>query len=83
MGDFEGSLKKQEDVFTVRFGKVYITMKVTELIPDQKIVWYVTDCNKPWLKNKKEWQSQSTSFKPHLFISSDGYEATAGIKISF
>jgi hypothetical protein len=34
-------------------------------------------------KNKKEWQSQSTSFKPHLFISSDGYEATAGIKISF
>lgn len=34
-------------------------------------------------KNKKEWQSQNTSFKPNLFISSDGYETTAGIKISF
>ena len=53
--DFEGSLKKLNDVFTVHFGKVYITIKVTELVPDKKIIWYVTDCNKPWLKNKKEW----------------------------
>jgi hypothetical protein len=53
--DMEGSLQKPDDIFTVRFGEVYITMKVTEFIPGKKIVWYVTDCNKPWLKNKKEW----------------------------
>ncbi len=54
--DFEGSLKKVKDVFTVRFGEVYITMKVKELVPNKKIAWLVTDCNKPWLKNKKEWK---------------------------
>lgn len=53
--DLEGSLQKLNDSFTARFGEVYITMKVMELVPGKKIVWYVTDCNKPWLKNKKEW----------------------------
>lgn len=53
--DMEGNLQKVNDIFTVRFGEVYITMKVTELVPGKKIVWLVTDCNKPWLKNKKEW----------------------------
>ena len=54
--DFEGSLQKPDDIFTVHFGEVYIRMKVVEYIPGKKIVWYVTDCNKPWLKNKKEWK---------------------------
>ncbi len=53
--DMEGSLQKPDDIFTVRFGEVYITLKVTEAVPDKKIVWLVIDCNKPWLKNKKEW----------------------------
>jgi Activator of Hsp90 ATPase homolog 1-like protein len=52
----EGSLQKPDDIFTVSFGEVYITMKVTESVPGKKIVWHVTDCNKPWLKNKKEWK---------------------------
>jgi hypothetical protein len=34
-------------------------------------------------KNKKEWQAQNISFKPDLFISSDGYQTTAGLKIKF
>jgi len=53
--NMEGSNEKLNDGFTVHFGKVYITLKVTELIPDKRIVWYVTDCNKDWLQNKKEW----------------------------
>ena len=61
--DFEGSSQKAGDDFTVRFGEVYITMKVVELITDQKIVWLVTDCNKPWLRNKKEWNNTSISFE--------------------
>ncbi len=53
--DMEGALQKAGDVFTVRFGEIYITMKVEESIPGKKIVWNVIDCNKPWLKNTKEW----------------------------
>jgi hypothetical protein len=34
-------------------------------------------------KNKKQWQAQNTSYKPDLFFSSDGYQTTAGLKISF
>ncbi len=52
---FEGRTEKLNDIFTVRFGEVYITSEITELVPAKKIVWHVTDCNKPWLKNTKEW----------------------------
>jgi hypothetical protein len=53
--DFEGRLNNINDIFTVRFGEVFITMKVLELMVNEKIVWLVIDCNKPWLKNTKEW----------------------------
>lgn len=54
--DFEGQSAKQGDVFTVRFDKTFITLKITEFIPNKKISWQVIDCYKDWLKNnKKEW----------------------------
>ncbi len=53
--DFKGDTQKLNNEFTVTFGETYITSKVTELVPGKKIVWLVTDCNKHWLKNKKEW----------------------------
>lgn len=53
--DFKGDTQKLNGEFTVTFGETYITSKVTELVPGKKIVWLVTDCNKHWLKNKKEW----------------------------
>jgi hypothetical protein len=34
-------------------------------------------------KNRREWKRESTSFRPNLFISSNGYEITAGVKIKF
>ena len=63
--DMEGLTDKLNDVFTVRFGEVFITSKVTELIPGKKIVWLVTDCNKPWLKNTKEWNGTKMSWEIH------------------
>jgi hypothetical protein len=33
-----------------------------ELIPGKKIVWQVLDCNKPWLKNTKEWNGTEMSW---------------------
>lgn len=61
--NMEGSSQKLNDQFTVHFGKTYITLKVTELIPGKKIIWYVTDCNKHWLKNKKEWKDTQVTWE--------------------
>ena len=53
---FEGHSEKVNDVFTVTFGETWITIKITEVVPGKKISWLVTDCNKEWLKDKKEWK---------------------------
>lgn len=53
--NFEGQSEKLNNIFTVRFGKTFITIQLTELIPYQKIGWQVIDCYKHWIKNKKEW----------------------------
>jgi hypothetical protein len=52
----EGSSKKLNDVFTVRFGKTFANIKITELIPGKKIIWLVEDCYMDLLKDKNEWK---------------------------
>jgi len=61
--DVEGSSKKLNDEFTVRFGETSITLKIVELVADKKIVWLVTDCYKHWLKDKKEWKGTTISWE--------------------
>lgn len=61
--DFQGSSEKLNDVFTVRFGETFITLKIVELVPDKKILWQVIDCYKHWLKDKKEWQDTKISWE--------------------
>jgi len=61
--DMEGQTSKQNEIFTVRFGEVYITSKVVELIAEKKLVWEVLDCDKPWLKNTKEWVGTKMSWE--------------------
>jgi hypothetical protein len=61
--NLEGSSQKLNDEFTVRFGETFVTVKIVELLPDRKIVWHVIDCNKPWLKDKKEWKDTKISFE--------------------
>lgn len=41
----EGKAEKVGDIFTVRFGDVFITHQVTELVPCNSVVWKVTDSN--------------------------------------
>jgi hypothetical protein len=61
--NFEGNTKKLKDEFTVTFGETFITMRVTEMVPDAKVVWLVTDCYKDWVKgNKKEWNGTKIIF---------------------
>ena len=61
--NFEGHAEKLDDIFTVTFGKTFITSKVVELVPGKKIVWLVTDCNKHWLKDKKEWNGTKMTWE--------------------
>ena len=49
----EGSSQKLDDAFTVRFGKVYITSQLVELVPGQKVSWTVTDSNvEEWINTQ-------------------------------
>lgn len=61
--DFDGQSEKLNDVYTVRFGETFITIKIIELIPYQKIGWQVVDSYKHWIKNKKEWQNTTMSWE--------------------
>lgn len=57
--DFNGSAQKPGDAFTVHFGETFVDFKIAEAIPGKKIVWQVTNCNLPWLKDKTEWNGTS------------------------
>lgn len=51
--EIEGRSQKPGDVFTVRFGEVFITHKIVELVPYKKVVWHVTDSSeKEWIDTK-------------------------------
>jgi len=50
-----GSAGRNGDVFQVRWGETFVNFTVAEWLPDARVVWEVTDCNLPWLEDKKEW----------------------------
>ena len=59
----KGRSAKLNDKFTVDFGETFVDFQITELMPDKKVVWLVTDCNLHWIKNKKEWNGTELVFK--------------------
>src|SRR5215467_5342626 len=54
--NLEGKSQKPNDVFTVRFrsGDMF-KAKVSELLPDTKIIWEFIDAYQGWVKNPTEW----------------------------
>lgn len=50
-----GSAEKVGDTFKVDWGETWVDFRVVEAVPGRRIVWQVTDCHLPWLKDKSEW----------------------------
>ncbi len=59
---FKGKAGKLNDEFSVYFGDTYVDFKISEVIPNKKIIWLVTDCNLHWIKDKKEWKNTEVIF---------------------
>jgi len=53
--NFKGQAGKLNDEFSVHFGDTYVDFRISEAIPERKVVWRVTDCNLHWIDDKKEW----------------------------
>ena len=57
VADVEGAAASLGDVFTVRSGTTWVTFRVVEFVPGEKMVWQVVDCYLPWNGDKTEWNN--------------------------
>ncbi|TDX02035.1 SRPBCC domain-containing protein [Dinghuibacter silviterrae] len=55
-GNLTGDTRGLDSVFTIRFGKTFVTMKLIEWIPDQKVTWEVVDSFLDFVSDAHEWQ---------------------------
>ena len=63
-GEIEGSTDKLGDVFTYRFEDVhYSKQKITEFIPNKKVVWTVLDSKLNFIRDKTEWNGTKVVFE--------------------
>jgi hypothetical protein len=62
--DFSGDAGKLKDTFHVPFGDPsFVDFVASEMVPDKKVVWKVTDCYLSWFQDKKEWNNTEVVFE--------------------
>jgi hypothetical protein len=63
-GNIEGNTDKLGAEWTYRYEDVhYSKQKITELIPDKKVVWLVLDSYLNFIEDKKEWDGSKITFE--------------------
>ncbi len=63
-GEFEGSSDHLNDEFTYRYKDMhYSKQTVTEFVPNERVVWQVTDSYLSFIEDKEEWTSSKMIFE--------------------
>lgn len=62
-GEIEGNTDKLNEEFTYRMKEFHFSkQKIVELLPNEKVVWLVTDSNLSFTKDKSEWTGTTINF---------------------
>ena len=63
-GDIEGTARQIGDEFSYRYGNVhYSKQKVTDLEPDERVVWQVVESHLPGNDDPEEWNGTQITFE--------------------
>ena len=63
-GEIKGSAEKLNDEFTYRYKDLHFSkQRIVEIIPNQKVVWLVTESIINYVEDKSEWTGTNISFE--------------------
>lgn len=63
-GEIKGNSKELNDEFTYRMEDIHFSkQKVVELIPNKKVVWFITESKLTFTKDQSEWTGTKICFE--------------------